>query len=149
MVFYRGASLNSRLSQVTLGKSFSLNQATQTLKVLNDPTSSSFNSATCTCNSVLASADYTVTYIRRDNGYYWIDKIIADLTLYDSVSLDASYCNGQAKQPALVPQSFSVKYQTTTQGNVNTFYRSGNPGYIMGMPVLVSETDKGSTKKVN
>jgi Protein of unknown function (DUF1619) len=109
---------------------------------LNDANVATFDSASCTCKSVLASADYTVSYSRRENGYYNIDKITADLSLYDSVQLDSAYCSGSTpKQPAYVPQSFSIKYQTTTSGGPNVFFKSGNPGYITGMPILMSETE--------
>ncbi len=112
------------------------------MKEVNGANLATFDSASCTCKSVLASADYTVSYSRRENGYYFIEKITADLSFYDSVQLDSSYCSGTTpKQPAYVPQSFSIKYQTSTYGGTNVFFKSGNPGYIMGKPVLVSEAD--------
>lgn len=52
---------------------------------LSDANVATFDLASCTCKSVLASADYTVSYSRRENGYYNIDKITADLSFYDSV----------------------------------------------------------------
>lgn len=118
---------------------------------MNDANVATFDLASCTCKSVLASADYTVSYTRRENGYYYIEKITADLTLYDSVTLDSAYCSASAspKQPAYIPQSFSVQYKSSLNGGSPAFYKSGNPGYIIGMPMVVSETDSGAIKRVN
>lgn len=143
--------MSSSLSSVSIGKLYSLNKVTNTITQLNITNVSTFDLASCTCKSVLASADYTVSYTRRDNGYYYIEKITADLTIYDSVTLDSAYCraSGASTKPAYIPQSFSVKYRSSLNGGSPAFYKSGNPGYIIGMPVLVSETDSGAIKRVN
>jgi hypothetical protein len=36
-----------------------------------------------------------------------------------------------------------VKYKVSTNSD-NNFYRSGNPGYLVGYPVLIAENDSGN-----
>lgn len=152
MIYYRGSNFSSSTpNSIVIGKYYSLNRATQTITQKQDANVSSFDLASCTCKSVLASADYTVSYMRVDNGYYYIEKITADLTFYDSVTLDSAYCSasGSPQKPAFIPQSFSLKYKSSLNSGSPAFYKSGNPGYIIGMPMLVSETDSGAVKRVN
>jgi hypothetical protein len=106
---------------------------------------SSYDAANCSCSSALSSADYTIHYIRRDNGYYYVEKIVVDLTVFDSLTLDSKFCAANNDQATFVPQSFSVNYQTSTTGS-NAFFKSGNPGYIINRPVLVSETGERALK---
>ncbi len=73
------------------------------------------------------------------------------IVLYDKVQLDTKYCQegGAAAFPAaLVEQSFSIKYKISTGSSNRPFYRSGSPGYKLGLPMLIAENGSG-VKLVN
>ena len=98
------------MAPIEIGKLFSLDRATQIVKEIPSVNASAFDLASCSCSSALASADYTIHYFRRENGYYYIAKIVLDITIYDSVSLDSKFCQANNDEATFIPQTFSVKY---------------------------------------
>jgi hypothetical protein len=62
----------------------------------------------------------------------------ADLVMYDKVTLDC-----QSEIQGFVEQTFGVQFKVQTSSNAQAFYKSGNPGYIVSMPLLVSSSNQG------
>ena len=81
----------------------------------------SFDAATSTCSNAVTSASYVIT-TEGQNG------IIA-------VNVSFMLENVQVTNSPLL-QSFSVAYSSTPVGGDAPFDRSGNPGYVIGFPLL-------------
>lgn len=73
-----------------------------------------------------------------------------DLVLQDTLDIDANYCTETPRKTgrALFTQKFGIIYRVANSAQALTdtqiaaqgiLYRSGNPGYIDGMPVIVSQ----------
>ncbi|TNV81215.1 hypothetical protein FGO68_gene9424 [Halteria grandinella] len=102
---------------------------------------SQYIGVSCQCNNALKEVQYTVQYSRGVSGLYAIERITADVVLYKSIQLNSTYCSGTSQKHASVLQSYSINYKVTDDGNA--YYRSGNPGYLVGYPVLVAENAEG------
>ena len=70
--------------------------------------------------------------------YYAIDEVFVDLVISDT-PLTQSACTG----PVQLEQEYSIAFISTPKGSVDKVVqgRSGNPGYIAGLPLLVGKED--------
>lgn len=92
------------------------------------------------CQNMVKSVAYTVYH--DDSAAGTITNVIADITITDvQADIADSANNGQ-----MLTQSFSVSFvsafsgtASAANGNIVTRSRSGNPGYIIGKPVLNGE----------
>lgn len=119
---------------------------------MNSVPTSTYNAATCSCSNALKEADYTLSYTPQGDGSFTADSLTVSIAVYDSIALNAAYCPAAgAALPtaaATVAQAFAFNYavtQSSTLGNL----RSGNPGYIAGLPLLVSSGSNGLYQLVN
>ncbi|RLN72237.1 hypothetical protein BBJ28_00000527 [Nothophytophthora sp. Chile5] len=93
------------------------------------------------CKGVLLQLGYTITH----NGRGHLDRVRAKLVIGD-VALP-SVNSSITAMTAAVRQSFSVRFESSAElaaeqvslvnGNVQSYQRSGNPGYLMHYPVRV------------
>lgn len=80
----------------------------------------------CSCTGALYEVEYTV-YVSAgaESNRFEIDSATAKIAISSTVSGCGT---------ALVPQKYSVRFLSTKEDPVG---RSGNPGYLSGLPVLV------------
>ena len=95
-------SINIRNFYVYAMATGSLSSPTNTLQA------SSFDPLTCSCANFVRSVDYTLYYTPQLDSSYTIDNILADVVVYDNVTFDPSYCNGNALIPVEVTQTYNL-----------------------------------------
>lgn len=101
------------------------------------------------CMNAIKSVRYVI-YNSQDK-YGSISKIEAYVILMD-VPMQSEYASDDVNQvPIVTKQSFSLSWtddsegsQSRNKGNLARRRRSGNPGYIMGAPLLYGEKQSGS-----
>lgn len=100
---------------------------------------------TASCANALKEIAYTVKVVadkdERDRAYLRIQSIQADLAVLDSASsLEVPVVEGVAL--ATVQQKFSITFESAKLENDRPIQGlSGNPGYIVGLPLLVGTKD--------
>eukprot|EP00794_Sanderia_malayensis_P016797 gene16797-18492_t len=97
------------------------------------PPAPSYDFNTNTCKNVLFKAVYTINYDVTSSALN-ITSATVDFVLGDVVSSQASFT-----------QEFTVKFQK--QGSTGVFSRSGNPGYVRGLPVLAGTLQTNAQQK--
>lgn len=114
---------------------YTYNPQTQSLTVSQSGIQSSVYSALpCSCQNALKEVQYTVYYTMGGNGLYKVSSILADVVVYSSYTpANSGVCSGLSQ--VNVPVTYGLKF---VPANGQAF-RSGNPGYIFGKPVLVNE----------
>ena len=75
-------------------------------------------------------------------GLYTVERITADVVLYQTASLDTKVCTNN--QQGAIQQSSSIRYRIGTSQSESTIYKSGNPGYRLGYPLLVADSETSS-----
>ena len=110
-----------------------------------------FDPATNSCSNVLKELAYTVNVSEvapdegsRDQAYLKVDSIQA-LVVVQEDPVTAEEKNGKAM--ASVQQRFSIKFVKQGSSSQIVTGKSGNPGYIDGLPLLVGKADP-ATKAV-
>jgi len=91
-------------------------------------------SGDCTCTNYLRGIDYRVTVSENStNPHFDILSVSADVIIGTTLTTACSaYTN--------IPSKFTVEF---AQEDATIQYKSGNPGYIVGMPLLVGRRDIG------
>ena len=98
---------------------------------------SSFSSSgnSCTCNGVLKEVHYSIkvstasgTMDTNNEPYFKIESVTALPVVMQEPFI------GQCGSRVAVSQSYSIKFETSASSSQ---FRSGNPGYINGLPLLV------------
>lgn len=99
----------------------------------------------CTCQGALKELSYNVilkvveeTVQSKTNYKYAIDKITADVAVFKNG------VSGSCSGVTAVPQSYSIDFVTSEESRS----RSGNPGYIDGLPVLAGKLNAANYMEV-
>ncbi|CDW81539.1 UNKNOWN [Stylonychia lemnae] len=138
--FLRGSSTGSTRFSISVSKIYQKNSITGEITQLDSNVpSSTYDAVACSCSNQLLEAHYTLLYTPTSNGYFTANSMSVILVIADSALYDVKYCTQSSiatNQPILVKQIFSFEFLVfqTTSG----LYKSGNPGYIKGLPLLAS-----------
>ena len=95
------------------------------------------NGSECTCSGLLKEVHYLV-YTQPNssssNTFFSISSISA------TVVISSNPVSGQCSDSAQISQKYSIQFVTSSDiSQVQS--KSGNPGYITGLPVLVGQVD--------
>lgn len=129
-----------------------LDYATGTLTALQRPYPSyisrlehvtNTSNSSVVCRDALLRLDYVVYHDNQGN----LERIKALVTIGNLTSAIAKSDNSTLTAPVDLKQTFSVAFQSQTalsndvvslaNGNLQTYQRSGNPGYLLHLPVRV------------
>lgn len=123
-VYNKTNTVNSALIPVNVETIYERNLGTNEQTLSSDTTvTTSYNN--CVCSNALLEANYVIT---TTNDQRYMTSISVDIVVGN---IGTTGCASSSIITA--SQKFSVKFQTGTTGIVN---KSGNPGYIVGKPVL-------------
>eukprot|EP01135_Chromosphaera_perkinsii_P001475 Nk52_evm4s179 gene=Nk52_evmTU4s179 len=130
-----GATAASSGVTVTVSKLWCISSTTLTVADCGTTTISSPSISSGSCTNVVTKVEYSIIY----NGAT-ITAVYATLTFADFVTSSTT----------AIEQVFETSYKTVTNENTVVFERSGNPGYIVGKPVLAGTlASSGSTNAID
>lgn len=141
----KGRASNTKEVPVTISAAYSYDPTTQSYSEIIDLTQVTESvltkdSATnqCTCSGFIREVHYTVGVAPKeaagsiDRPYFELSNINATVVLSSKVATGA--CNSRQQ----VRQRYSIKFQSSNESGQ---FKSGNPGYIVGLPLLIGQPD--------
>jgi len=135
---------------LTVGNVSKYNQKTSEISKLDASSLTKPSVSGCSASNVVREVFYTVYYKPTSSGHFQIANVLIDLVLQDTLDIDPKVCaetNGKTAR-GLFTQKFGIIYRAANEVGSLTdtqiaasgiLYRSGNPGYDDGMPVIVSQ----------
>eukprot|EP00347_Sterkiella_histriomuscorum_P008496 403344876 len=136
--YLKGSRLTSNRAVINVNSVYNYAVSTQTISSASSLTLSTptYDAVTCSCNGAIKEAHYTLFYTPQADGNFLVEDLQVDLILYSSLTLASQYCS-------------TTQVPSTAATSTDGVKRSGNPGYLKGLPLLVSFGDNGGGQRVN